>query len=135
MTAKSEATIEGLRERVLRMGALAEAIFRGLRCVRNQGEQIEREVPVGVVTRFAREITVARRPAKRVDGRARGIQRRGLGWSCPRRADRSASDDSDSTATKGSGTSVIGRPGRWTTCAGSGRFAGQSGRSQASSRA
>jgi phosphate transport system protein len=45
MTAKSEATIEGLRELVLRMGALAEAILqKALRVVRERDPRLGAEV-------------------------------------------------------------------------------------------
>src|SRR5262245_61519608 len=45
MTAKSEATIEGLRERVLRMGALAKAIFaKALRVVHERDARLAVEV-------------------------------------------------------------------------------------------
>jgi phosphate transport system protein len=45
MTAKSEATIEGLRELVLRMGALAEAILqKALRVVRERDQRLGAEV-------------------------------------------------------------------------------------------
>ncbi|HTO68268.1 MAG TPA: phosphate signaling complex protein PhoU [Myxococcota bacterium] len=45
MTAKSEATIEGLRELVLRMGALAEAILaKALRVVRERDARLASEV-------------------------------------------------------------------------------------------
>lgn len=45
MTAKSEATIEGLREHILRMGALAEAILtKALRVVRERDARLASEV-------------------------------------------------------------------------------------------
>ena len=69
--------VEGLKSRRKSQGGAAEPGPAGLRRVRNEGEQVERKVPVGVVTRLAGEITVAGRPAERVDRRARRVQRRG----------------------------------------------------------